>query len=436
MKKFLLLPLFLLLNFSVYSQAVFEPGYFINNEGVRIDCLIKQTDKAENLNQIEYRLSENAETKVASIKEVKEFEMLNTSSKYQRHTVKLDKFSNAINELTTEMNPTFTEEEVFLKVLVDGQASLYSFAGQKGVEIYFYSVNGSDIEQLVFRKYMTDEQLVKFNIQYKYQLLNGLKCEAITMDDFEKLKYVSKSLSKLIVKYNECVQSPYVSYGTKTKKGTVYLAVKLGANKSNLNLHQYLALGSNSSNPTGNSYLSQRTSYQDISPQFGLELAYKLPFNQNKWTIFLEPTLQLHSGEYNVQRLPASEGTVILSMTRATFPFGLKYNLYLGKDVNMFFSGAMALRYIFDSSFEFENLKVTRYSAPNHGPPLAIVPGAGIRYKQLSFELTYQFGGAKSNFKAYYRYMNHTSVRNDNWNANFRYPLSITAGYRLYNQKR
>ena len=82
-----LLVLMTIISFNCYSQIKFEKGYFINNDGERTDCLIKNSDWRNNPMKFQYRLTEDSISKIATIESVKEFG-INSFSKYKRFYVK------------------------------------------------------------------------------------------------------------------------------------------------------------------------------------------------------------------------------------------------------------------------------------------------------------------------------------------------------------
>ncbi|WP_227740356.1 hypothetical protein [Salegentibacter sp. BLCTC] len=117
MKKQALFLLFTILSLNCFSQITFEKGYYIDETNQRLNCLIRNVDWRNNPNKFEYKLSEEAEIKTASLNSVKEFAIKGVS-KYVRSEVEIDRSSKNINKLSTEKNPVFQKETLFLKVLV------------------------------------------------------------------------------------------------------------------------------------------------------------------------------------------------------------------------------------------------------------------------------------------------------------------------------
>ena len=124
MKKHLLITALLtILSFSLYSQIVFENGYFINESNQKVNCLIKNVDWRDSPTEFEYKISQNEPVQKASIQTIKEFG-INGISKYIGANVNIDRSGDELINMNSQKNPIFQEERLFLKVLIDGKASL------------------------------------------------------------------------------------------------------------------------------------------------------------------------------------------------------------------------------------------------------------------------------------------------------------------------
>src|SRR5690606_8606426 len=190
MKRQLLFLLTTMLYFNGHSQISFEKGYYIDNNNNRVNCIIKNSDWKNNPTEFEYKLTENSGPETATIKTVKEFGIDN-SLKYIRSTVKIDRSSKSLMNLSSDKDPFFQEEELFLKGLVDSKASLYQYE-QGNLKRYFFNMEGSTIEQLIFKKYKTPEKKVAENNKFRQQLWVALKCPNFKMGAIENLEYNKK----------------------------------------------------------------------------------------------------------------------------------------------------------------------------------------------------------------------------------------------------
>lgn len=367
MKKPLLLLFIAILNFNCYSQISFEKGYYINNANQRVDCLIKNVDWRNNPTEFEYKLSENGESKKESIESVKEFGVDN-SSKYVRTKVNIDRSSEYVNELSATRAPLFIEEVLFLKVLVEGKASLYEFI-DGGLERYFYMHNNNAIEQLIFKSYKVQDRSVYKNSRFKQQLWTDLKCPAITLNKIKNLDYKRKDLVKFFVNYHECNNLEYVNYVATKKRDAFNLNIRPGLNYSTLSIQ--------------NSILKSRNIDfdNDLTFRMGIEAEFILPFNKSKWAIIIEPTYQYYKSEKKVPNL-----LVNVNYQSIELPIGIRHYFFLNEKAKIFINGSIITDLSFNSGIKFSPGSTFDIKSQNN---LAF----GIGYKHInkfSIELRYQ----------------------------------------------
>ena len=132
---------------SCNSQISYVEGYYINNSNKKINCLIKNIDWKNNPKKFKYKTTVQAENETLTIKSVKELGV-NNVSKYIRAVVNIDRSNSKLDQLSSDIDPIFKKEELFLKVLIEGNASLYLY-DDKGLRRYFYQTPNNDINQLV-----------------------------------------------------------------------------------------------------------------------------------------------------------------------------------------------------------------------------------------------------------------------------------------------
>ena len=390
MRKQLLTILTAILSINCYSQISFEKGYFINNNEQKIECLIRNKDWKNNPTKFVYRLSENAEQKKADIKLVREFGIYNYS-KYIRSTVNIDRSSKDLNDLSTNRNPTFKEEELFLKVLVEGQSNLYQYEDGNLVRYFYSKENSNNIEQLIFKNYKSSGDLLRENNRFKQQLLSELKCKHIKTKDIEKISYEKGDLVNIFVQYNQCNNSEIVNFEEKQKKDLFNLTPRLGLNSSSLSIQN--AISSSRDVNFGNK----------LKFRFGLEAEIILPFNKSKWAIIIEPTYQYFKSEKEL-----SNSSAKVDYTSIEFPIGIRHYFFLNNDSKLFINGLYILDFPINSTILY-----------NTGTEIEITKstnlGFGIGYKQndkYSLELRYDKsrGGILSNYPSYSSDYNTLSV--------------------------
>lgn len=429
MNKLILFAFLSFLSFSAYAQVTFDKGYLINNEGKRVDVLIRNSDKLSNLNQFVYKLSENGETHLGTIDSVQEFEIFNTVHKYQRTTVNIDRSSENLRDISDSREPLFKQETLFLKVLVEGKASLYAYQEQNGFGRFFYKVDSTSIEQLVYKKYMVDGTKFSENNAYRQQLYTSIKCQDFTPEQFNKLDYHQKELAKLFVKYNECAGASYTNFSQRRQKKEFLLSykVKAGANYTSLRMEQrvtdfYTSLqkeqGVNLSYQ-GPSYSYVTELGPEVLPQLGFEAELVLPFNKNQWSLFTEPSFQYYKKTYETK---AFNRDAILKVNYSHFmlPLGARRYFYLKSGSALFLNVAFSLNYLPNAPNAIEINKINTNIGFDHKSfNSSWVAGAGYTYKnKYSVEARYQSN--KNMIDG--RYLRNTLIN----------PFAVVLGYKLY----
>jgi len=199
---------FVLIDFSSltsFGQVRFEPGFIVDNKGVRHECFIKNLEWRNNPAKFVYKLAPNSEIMVGTTDNIREFGLSNL--KYERFTVKVDWSSNQTSKLNYQRNPEFVEETLFLLPLVKGDASLYLHYQYQAR--FFYIVNGSTIKPLIYKKFLMKANQVGENNTYLSQLNIELSCESITHSDLQNTNYKQDELVNYFVKFNTCKDPGY-----------------------------------------------------------------------------------------------------------------------------------------------------------------------------------------------------------------------------------
>jgi hypothetical protein len=344
-KQIVLLLTIAVLSVNAYSQNTFEKGYFINNNDQKTECLIKNKDWKSNPSDFEYKVSENSEINIVDIKSAKEFGIY-TFSKYVRSTVKLDKSSENINDLSTEKEPAFVEELLFLKVLVEGKSNLYHYL-DSNLQRFFYNKENSNIEPLVYKKYLPTPNRIEDNNQFKKQLWIDLKCPTIGVNTLESLRYQKNSLIDFFVKYNNCNNSEVVKYERKENKNLFHLTLNAHLNSSSLSVY--------------NSTFTRNKTTEfgpEMSLGFGVEAEYIFPFNNNKWSVFIEPTYQYFNSEKITDDYYVPEKKIVSTVAYSSIevPIGIRHYFFLKNNSKLFVNAAYVFDFNFKSTLELYKL--------------------------------------------------------------------------------
>lgn len=327
MKKKILFLLLTIVYFNCHSQISYEKGYFIANAGQKINCFIKNIEWRNNPVEFEYKITETGDTQIMPIYSAKEFGIGN-GLKYKRATVLIDRSAKNVNYLGQDKEPTLKEELLFLKVLIEGEASLYQYKDGNLIR-YFYDYDNSVIEQLIYKPFKTADNRVSENNRFRNQLWENLKCPDINMNDLTYLDYKKKDLIHFFTKYNECKNETYTNYEVKQKATSFNLSLRPGINFSSLSVQSSFPFA-----------VSRDADFdQELTFRFGIEAELTLPFNKNKWALIVEPTYQYFKSE---SELPLEEN-VEVDYQSVEIPLGIRHYFFLNKKSKIFVNGVFII---------------------------------------------------------------------------------------------
>lgn len=378
MKKQLLLVLIAILGLNCYAQISYEKGYYINNSGQKIEGLIKNIEWLNNPTSIQFKSSENSDVQNLSIESVKEFRVYNYH-KYERHTVDMDRSSDYLKDLSSDRNVNFKSETLFLKIEVDGDATLYSYF-EGNLKRFFFKTSNTDITQLVYKRYyVSDDQVGKNNL-YQQQLWKNLKCSDISLRKTERLDYKVNKLTAFFNLYNQCKNPDFIVKKTKVK--------------ANFNISIRPGVIFSTAEAARSAFLSpiRYEGGNGIGYRFGAEMEFVMKFNRNKWALLAEPTYQSFKAD-NIRRnrqvniTPGTEA-IDLEYSSLQLPVGIRHYMFLGDNSSIFLNALMSFRL----SSEIYTIK-----RPSTGNVLSIEKkglttfnfGIGYKYGKYSVELRY-----------------------------------------------
>jgi hypothetical protein len=380
MKKQLLLLLALSLSLAGYSQIIFEKGYYIDNANQKTDCQIKNIDWKNSPTEFNYKLKEDTEAQTLNTKSVKEFGIY-TKSKYIRYNGNIDVSSDNLERLSDSKDPVFESQTLFLKVLQEGKANLYLY-DIEGMRRFFYSVDNSEVKQLIFKIYRDKDYTSRKNDEFKKQLWNDLKCIDTPVNEFENLEYNKSDLASFFEKYNKCNNSEIVDFDKKIKRDWIDLTLRPGINISSL------------STQSKNVALIPVDFDSELTFRFGVEAEFILPFNKNKWSFLIEPTYQYYKSEKVVILRP---GTIVETKEKYNadyksieLPIGIRHYFFLNNNSKLFVNGLFVVDFLIGkpNSIKTESVYVRDLNIKTT-PNLAF--GLGYKYhNKYNLELRYQ----------------------------------------------
>jgi hypothetical protein len=300
--------------------------------------------------------------------------------------------------------PEWKKETLFLKVLVEGSLNLYQYEDGKLMRYFFSKSDHSKPEQLVYRKYKIKRETVynynanikKDNNAFQEQLYNNMKDRISGIDRFIKVSYKKDDLVKIFVEYNTN-DDLFKDFTAMQNRGSLHLKFTPGINFTKFKVSNDLAL-----------FKSLEFSDKSIF-RLGAELEYVLPYNRNKWSLFIDPNFQQYKNKGNV-------GPYDLEMdyTFIQLPIGARHYMYLNDQSKLFLDVAFAM------SFAINNSKLSYYDSVTIDlrQTSTFVIGAGYNYKRYSAEVRYAF--------------NDNPLENEiGWEANLS-SVGIILGYRIF----
>ena len=187
-KKGVLLLYVITLSLTCFAQVSYEKGYYVDNSGKKVECLIKNLDWRNNPTEFEYKLSDGGAERKATVNNVKEFGVYERF-KYIRADVKIDKSRSTLVYLSRTKEVEFEQAKLFLRVLLEGKANLYYYEEYDIRKYFFNYEEQKEIKQLVYKRYKAKDNEVKENTYFRQQLLLELKCEAIQLKEVKYLLY-------------------------------------------------------------------------------------------------------------------------------------------------------------------------------------------------------------------------------------------------------
>ena len=135
---------FFLASMFTFSQNEFKKGYFVNNSNEKIECLINNLDWKNNPTEFSYKLVDGEESKKMTLMEAKEFGIEN-EFKFERVNVKIERSTVNLNQINNSSKLNFKEETLYLKIVCEGNATLYSYQESNLIK-FFYKIGDKEIK--------------------------------------------------------------------------------------------------------------------------------------------------------------------------------------------------------------------------------------------------------------------------------------------------
>jgi len=330
------------------AQIKFEPGYIINNDNKKIECLVKNQDWVYAPESVAIKANPGDRAQLKAISEIKEFSIPG-QFRYIRTTVDIDQLSDLLddNEMSDIPDPVWKKQTVYLKVLVQGEITLLVYE-KTNFTRFFYQLKNRDPQQLIYKRYRPAESLnFKYNKEYIHQLQQISSCKTISENDINQVAYTQNDLVNYFMDINDCMGNPGFVYKRK-KQHWFYLKPIIGYNFGSF--------------ATGNSLdtsVSNVTFKSSANFMAGLEFEFILPFNTNEWSF----PVDISSFSYNATGTKSNGTAAVINYNTIDISGGFRHYFFLNDD----FKILLDLRYTKDIKVRIGSLSA----------------GAGLGYKKI-----------------------------------------------------
>lgn len=225
--SFRLTIVFLLLSHSIFAQQKrFSDGYIIDNAGKRSDGFIRVSD-LESINNenaaVDFMTSLEGQSTKMPASEFSEIGIGN-DIRYQKILVPLDD-SDINTNISYDRNFNFIPKTLFLNVLIDGAATLYSYESNMGTKYFYKLKNGTAVTQLRYKKYYVGSsessgKTLREITEFRQQLSKDVSCTDDPFSKYSNLNYDKTSLIAIFTAYNNCQNSDAVVFKNEKKSGS------------------------------------------------------------------------------------------------------------------------------------------------------------------------------------------------------------------------
>ena len=220
-------------------------------------------------------------------------------------------------------------------------------------------------------EYLNDSSINENNY-YKQQLSVILKSDDTKPSDFKNLKYDKKSLVAVIQNFNEAKGGKSTNFEIKQNQSSFNLNVFAGVNFTSLTISNELYNSSKDINFSSKAVFI-----------VGLEAEFVLPFNQNKWALFVDPNF----GSYSNIVKGENNKDFIVDYKFIELPIGIRYSFFINDESRIFLNGGFVVPFNLDSTISYNNSYGTTELSVSSTSNLFI--GAGYRRNNIGIEIRY-----------------------------------------------
>jgi hypothetical protein len=316
--------------FAVQLNAQDVKGYYITKSGQTVKGFFEYGD-LNNTSSLKFK-SSNKDVYKAIPQDATEYGTDEENVRFERHVVKID----VSDASSTDSNPQWDTQTIFLNVVVKGNATLYSYTKNYQTKFFYTIGKQSEVNQLVYKKYINANGVPAENFAFRQQLYKNVSCKGQDVSEFSELPYHEKQLEEVFINFNKCSGSESETFGPKRDTGVSYSFIA-GIYNLNFGLMDIAPVPDRENN---------------ITYGFGAEAAYT--FRSEKISLFagLEYELMSTDLEYSYkQSFNTVHKKFEIDANALNFYFGPRYNFLLNDNHKIFFDIAPGI------SIPFGNIK-------------------------------------------------------------------------------
>tara|TARA_R110000868_G_scaffold37111_5_gene131387 strand:+ start:9071 stop:9916 length:846 start_codon:yes stop_codon:yes gene_type:complete len=218
---------------------------------------------------------------------------------------------------------------------VEGKGNLYQYSS-KNMERFFFTNLKSNIEQLLYRRYLIGQSIItdpKFQDQLKF----NLKCPNFNAESYSSLIYSKKSMVSFFREFNECNDVKSYVYIDTRKRDLFNLTFNLGLNSVSLSLRN---------SAFNNKYNKQVNLDSHLGLKFGIEAEFVLPYNNNKWNILIQSEYQSFKENTNAE----SSVNYKVDYKSLDIPISVRYKMFSSSKSTFYLSSGVVFNFPFNST--------------------------------------------------------------------------------------
>jgi hypothetical protein len=217
---------------------------------------------------------------------------------------------------------------------------------------------------LIYKEYYTADNQIAENRQFRGQLWNDVRLANANMNSVQNIRYYISDLVRYFDKYNGGDGNSSAVFRSEEKKDSFHLRITPGISFASMSISDLA--GSGEVIDFG----------KKVTFSFGFDAELILPFNKNKWGLFINPSYQ-----YFKSSLPYHNSTISADYQSIEFPLGLRYYIFLNQNLKLFVNAEFILMKSISFDSEIYGMNVNTRNS------YAI--GCGVANKRLSAEIRY-----------------------------------------------